>query len=237
MIKFFRHIRKSLLRQNELGKYTKYAIGEIVLLVIGILIALQINNWNAERKDRAREAVLLNQIHKDFTNSKLQLDSIIAFNTQKTEKLSNLVALMTKSRDSNLIATMMQYGDDIAAIRTFNPANGTVEAIINSSSFELITNDSLRGLLVAWKDVYTDYSEEEQFALNFQTDHFFPFFRTHFDYLNPYNEDMLNIVKTVEFQNIWLDNLRHTRNILDAVKGEHVEEYINEILRHTAHYD
>jgi len=46
MIKFFRHIRKSLIEQNKMGKYFKYAIGEIILVVIGILIALQINNWN-----------------------------------------------------------------------------------------------------------------------------------------------------------------------------------------------
>jgi len=46
MIKFFRHIRKSLLMENKTGKYFKYAIGEIILVVIGILIALQINNWN-----------------------------------------------------------------------------------------------------------------------------------------------------------------------------------------------
>ena len=49
MIKFFRHIRKNLLMENKTSKYFKYAIGEIVLVVIGILIALQINNWNDRR--------------------------------------------------------------------------------------------------------------------------------------------------------------------------------------------
>ncbi|TVZ56796.1 hypothetical protein OD91_2095 [Lutibacter sp. Hel_I_33_5] len=53
MIKFFRHIRKSLLEQNKTSKYFKYAIGEIVLVVIGILIALQINNWNEYRKNQS----------------------------------------------------------------------------------------------------------------------------------------------------------------------------------------
>ena len=50
MIKFFRNIRKSLLNEGKTSKYLKYAIGEIVLVVIGILIALQINNWNEHRK-------------------------------------------------------------------------------------------------------------------------------------------------------------------------------------------
>jgi len=51
MIKFFRHIRQNLIMENKTGKYLKYAIGEIVLVVIGILIALQVNNWNEERRD------------------------------------------------------------------------------------------------------------------------------------------------------------------------------------------
>jgi hypothetical protein len=50
MIKFFRKIRYDLMEKNKTGKYLKYAVGEIVLVVIGILIALQINNWNEERK-------------------------------------------------------------------------------------------------------------------------------------------------------------------------------------------
>ena len=60
MIKFFRHIRKDLMEKNKTGKYLKYAIGEIVLVVIGILIALQINNWNENRKlsNKKRELII-----------------------------------------------------------------------------------------------------------------------------------------------------------------------------------
>ncbi|MGK0413277.1 MAG: hypothetical protein ACJA1B_001480 [Polaribacter sp.] len=54
MIKFFRKIRQKLLMENKTGKYFKYVIGEIVLVVIGILIALQINNWNENRKQKAK---------------------------------------------------------------------------------------------------------------------------------------------------------------------------------------
>ena len=55
MIKFFRKIRYNLMEQNKTGNYFKYAIGEIVLVVIGILIALQINNWNENRKANIEE--------------------------------------------------------------------------------------------------------------------------------------------------------------------------------------
>ena len=56
MIKFFRQIRKNTIMKNETGKYLKYAIGEITLVVIGILIALQINNWNQNRTNENLEA-------------------------------------------------------------------------------------------------------------------------------------------------------------------------------------
>ena len=64
MIKFFRKIRQDLLRDNKIGDYLKYAVGEIVLVVIGILIALSINNWNESRKNDLEQALLvLSLIH------------------------------------------------------------------------------------------------------------------------------------------------------------------------------
>lgn len=66
MIKFFRKIRQSLIMENKTGKYFKYAIGEIVLVVIGILIALQINNWNESRKKVQLEISILKDIKSDL---------------------------------------------------------------------------------------------------------------------------------------------------------------------------
>ncbi|WP_231749530.1 DUF6090 family protein, partial [Polaribacter sp. BAL334] len=62
MIKFFRKIRKHLLAENKFSKYLIYAIGEIILVVIGILIALQINNWNNDNIERELELNMLSEI-------------------------------------------------------------------------------------------------------------------------------------------------------------------------------
>ena len=79
MIKFFRKIRYNYMEQNKTGKYLKYAIGEIALVVIGILIALQINNWNETRK----EADKLNQVYErillDVENDLNELTENLAF--------------------------------------------------------------------------------------------------------------------------------------------------------------
>ena len=65
MIKFFRKIRQNLLSDGRTGKYLKYAVGEIVLVVIGILIALQINNWNEHRKLKLKDLQLCKELLND----------------------------------------------------------------------------------------------------------------------------------------------------------------------------
>ena len=67
MIKFFRKTRYNLMSENKKGKYFKYAVGEILLVVIGILIALQINNWNENRKVKNNEIVLLTKLQEENT--------------------------------------------------------------------------------------------------------------------------------------------------------------------------
>ena len=87
MIKFFRKIRQDLLRNNKTGDYLKYAVGEIVLVVIGILIALSINNWNESRKNDLKQALLVKNIIED-----LRLDFIHI--NKSLEQVSNQMNLI-----------------------------------------------------------------------------------------------------------------------------------------------
>tara|TARA_R110000764_G_scaffold240046_1_gene341787 strand:+ start:69386 stop:69697 length:312 start_codon:yes stop_codon:yes gene_type:complete len=80
MIKFFRNIRKSLLNAGKTGKYLKYALGEIVLVVIGILIALQINNWNEDRKNARMEIQVLREISENLGEDILSLENDVQLN-------------------------------------------------------------------------------------------------------------------------------------------------------------
>ena len=77
MIKFFRRIRQRLLSENKFSKYLIYAIGEIILVVIGILIALQINNWNEERKESAIIKTYLKSMLVDLKNDANRFDGMI----------------------------------------------------------------------------------------------------------------------------------------------------------------
>ena len=72
MINFFKKIRKKLLSKNKLGSYVIYAVGEIILVVVGILIALQINNWNESRKQRLHEIELVKLLITDLEDRKAE---------------------------------------------------------------------------------------------------------------------------------------------------------------------
>jgi hypothetical protein len=82
MIKFFRKIRQNLLSEGKTGKYFKYAIGEIILVVIGILIALQINNWNENQKVTKEEGKIIESLSLELTDIHSELKSITADNLE-----------------------------------------------------------------------------------------------------------------------------------------------------------
>ncbi|MEH6748121.1 MAG: DUF6090 family protein [Maribacter arcticus] len=91
MIKFFRKIRQNLLNEGKTGKYIKYAIGEIFLVVIGILIALQINNWNEARKDKKYLNRVYTQIKNDLQKDTLEMGVAIKLITEKNKRLTAII--------------------------------------------------------------------------------------------------------------------------------------------------
>ena len=99
MIKFFRNIRRRLLRKNRFTRYLIYAIGEIILVVIGILIALQINNWNEDRQNRKLERGLMKDLITDLKNALRLIEEVIDRNQIKTERLDSLLTYAQKVND------------------------------------------------------------------------------------------------------------------------------------------
>jgi len=101
MIKFFRKIRQNLLTENKFNKYLIYAIGEIILVVIGILIALSINNWNGKRKQTLVGINILNGIKTDILKDTIDInDNIRAFKVL-IKNDSILIDHLTNNRNKN----------------------------------------------------------------------------------------------------------------------------------------
>ena len=101
MIKFFRHIRQRLLGENRFTKYMLYALGEIILVVIGILLALQINTWNQQRQNIKKEGQFLSEINENLNEDLQAIEKNLAFNQKKYEAMDSAfhyMALMQKDK-------------------------------------------------------------------------------------------------------------------------------------------
>ena len=155
MIKFFRSIRKSLLMENKTEKYFKYAIGEIVLVVIGILIALSINNWNENRKNRISEAEYYCKILADF---ELDRNNIAQLQKEADYKIEISKKLLLELNDKNKDLSYLNNGY-IQALRTdpFVPSKVTITDIISSGKLNLLTNDALKNSLIRYYAVLDKY--------------------------------------------------------------------------------
>ena len=139
MIKFFRKIRQDLLRDNKIGDYLKYAVGEIVLVVIGILIALSINNWNESRKNDLEQALLVKNIIED-----LRLDFIhINKSSEQVSNQMNLIDdLISKIFDEK---KKINY-DSIGLIR-FSSDFRPISQRNHSESISTLEDDFIRELI------------------------------------------------------------------------------------------
>jgi hypothetical protein len=146
MINFFRKIRKQHADDNNPVKYLRYALGEITLVVIGILIALQINNLNEERKDRIREQIILGQLMEDYEANLLQLEQKIELRNSILKSAFKVLNIIDNPneiiRDSLIANTAILIIDP-----TFDPIQND---LISSGNLRLISNDKLKRLLSNW---------------------------------------------------------------------------------------
>ena len=145
MIKFFRHIRKTLISEDKMGKYFKYAIGEILLVVIGILIALSINNWNNSRIEAEREQTVLRNLRSDFNENITELNRIYE-GTEQSYRSS--VRLLEIIGDDNPINS-----EEIETLLN-SIINGFFSLDLNAASIDEIKNS---GALSIIKDIFLIY--------------------------------------------------------------------------------
>ncbi|MGB5377868.1 DUF6090 family protein [Muriicola sp.] len=157
MIKFFRKIRQQLLSENKFSKYFLYAIGEIILVVIGILIALQINTWNEGRKDRLKEQVILLQLKDEYQANLQQLNGKMQL--RKKIVASGLILLNFMSAPEDVQRDSAIYHlSNIIYDPTFDPIEND---LISSGNIRLIRNEKLRLLLSNWTSNVMAVQEQE----------------------------------------------------------------------------
>ncbi|WP_191859414.1 DUF6090 family protein [Hanstruepera ponticola] len=150
MIKFFRNIRKKLLNEGKTSRYFKYAIGEIILVVIGILIALQINNWNENRKAQklAKENYinLLTSLEQDL----IKVKKISNYNKKSLVALRKIIPTkindsLFELNDDDLNTFLIELG---FSVRSFIPQTGVYNLLTSNNGFDLMKSDKIKSSLI-----------------------------------------------------------------------------------------
>jgi len=175
MNKFFRKIRRKYLAESRFGKYFLYAIGEIILVVIGILIALQINNWNEHKKNAQQEQLILTQLLAEYESNHQQIESKIALRNDVIKSCISLLKYI-HNRPQNITTDSVDYHLSRVTMRpTFDPQLGVSNELINAGKLYLINNTTLRNRISSYSSFLNELNEEELNIFRFTEEEFYAF--------------------------------------------------------------
>ena len=168
MMKFFRKIRQNLLSEGKVGKYIKYAIGEIFLVVIGILIALQINNWNIDRQSQRKEQAYLKEIRNNLLQDSLKLETVLRFNENKQKIVEEMLQIFADSlTNEERFRIFNKNANDFTFFELFDPVRIAINNMLSAESIDLIRNKELREALSKYYNyAYLDGVQQRIAVLN-----------------------------------------------------------------------
>jgi hypothetical protein len=161
MIKFFRKFRQNLIKDNKVSKYLLYAIGEIILVVIGILIALQINNNNEANKERAKELHYLKNLKTDLL---LNIENINTFIETRESKIKS-ANIVLEYYEGKPLTDLNDFNNNILNVyiwHKFYQINNTFLELTNSGNLATLSNDSIKNGLLNLDALYKELKGEEE---------------------------------------------------------------------------
>ena len=229
MIRFFRKIRQSLFIKGDFKTYLLYAIGEIILVVIGILIALQINNWNEYRKDRNREQAILKNLQIDFqTNIKNVNDASSNFMVAY-EASAKLLEIIRADDIINGSEIEQLLDDIINKTKSLDIITGSIDEMLNTGSINLIKDDHLRKQLSNWSYYQTDTEDDIVIYRDYLFSLFIP---------SLMNKALLRNMEIPEFfeENLNLKTIRKSNFNVNYNKTIRTIEFENQVYNNTLNY-
>ena len=160
MLRFFRTLRRRLLAENRLSQYLLYAIGEIILVVIGILIAIQINSMREESRARAYEKKILKEILTSLTSERLRFESYVEDAKTSERSVGRLVEFLNEDRpvDDSVVLDIQKL-----RLKNFLVHNQGAYESLKSGGLERITNDSIR---LGLSNLFENNFRGAQFMIN-----------------------------------------------------------------------
>ena len=244
MTKIFHNTRKKLATENKVMAYLRYAVGEILLVVIGILIALQINNWNEERKNSAIEEEIISNLHEEFLQNKIVLKEVRDVLNKSEQCCYQLMNLMNKDRNylsGYNIDSLLYWSFEFTS---FSPSNNVFTEVLQSGRLGLIENKDLINSLFDLQRML-DKSEKTFFIYQkFIEEQIMPYLNDNISFKNldkyspmqwkhptEFKTDYILIFSDRKFENLIDNNLYH----VSLLKDEHnqIEQIMNKIIKET----
>jgi hypothetical protein len=156
-----------------------YALGEILLVVIGILIALQVNNWNENRKERKYELEILKNLKSELIPNLKQVRAKQKDSKDDVDAIKYILNEISSDKKTISSRVLDSLSMSISNFPTFDPFHGVIDEIISSGKINLIRDDSLRLKLTNWKGLLEEAKEIEVLGIQQSTTRFVP-------YITPY---------------------------------------------------
>lgn len=209
MLRIFRHIQFRLGAENKLSSYLIYAAGEIFLLVVGILLALQINNWNSRRLDREEAVKSYQNIVRQLMEDRSELTGVRDFNNyysgryERAGQLINNKATDKSDSIAVIIMELSQYSD-------FHRSENIYETLVNSGAIQLLKNSKITSGLQKLEMTYTSINKLEDIHWEIILNELYPEIRGVINYAT------LEIIKherlySVEIQNFLVESIYLTK--------------------------
>ena len=161
MLAFFRNIRKSLLDDNRSWRYSKYAVGEILLVVIGILIALQINNWNESRKLESSEIQVYKNLKRQLREDAGIIEGNVDFNRTYWEQYEVALGIL-ESNDRSQADSIARIATNLMEFSDFHQQRNIYASLVNSGEVQLISNSEVLSSLQHLDETYVYINKIEQ---------------------------------------------------------------------------
>ena len=188
MLPFFRKIRWRLAKDNQFFKYSRYAVGEIILVVIGILIALQINNWNEERKRKQKLGVYVKTLREDLIRDTINLNSFLRTSERIIRQYSE-VKVQIERVDINLDSIIHIFVKNRTWLTRLKPTeNTTFNSLMSTGDIELFPQEQINVLMTFYDQIEVDYYMVRD--RNIRTQNLFYDFWRKYGFLTKGNKEM-----------------------------------------------
>jgi len=194
MFRIFRQIRQKMIEKSKLGKYTFYVVGEIFIVIIGILLALQVDNWNTQLEDRQEAQVFLHRLKNEFLTNRKQLVQKVTMRKKALKSTRELLHFVDGNPEGLRASQIDSLLANALPVYTFDPSLGVLNQLTSTDKLTLIQSEALNDKLSIWDAMIEDFKEDENMYNDYNHNQFRPFLYKNYNARNIINTRIRNRV-------------------------------------------